>query len=215
MRKFTAILVFLLMSYPVYGREGRDGSRTTSAFLAAASTSKNTSDTEGNEADDEKMESETETDDMGTNGTDSDQEMKTGSHSDGDNEADDMNGETKSVTKVIHDSLKTLAMKQSQSSLVQMAVAPDAGLNPMQTIKELLEPTVSRSIGLSTGGSQTGLFESSLAVTGGSVMPSSGALLITNSAKVNGLLTASAAPEPSAWILAATGMLSLLCKRRR
>ena len=24
MRKFTAILVFLLMSYPVYGREGRD-----------------------------------------------------------------------------------------------------------------------------------------------------------------------------------------------
>ena len=76
------------------------------------------------------MESDTETEGMDTNGTDSDQEMKTGTHSDGDNEADDMNGETNSVKKAIRALLKTSAMKQSQSSLVQMAAAPDAGLSP-------------------------------------------------------------------------------------
>ena len=216
MRKFTAILVFLLMSYPVYGREGRDGRRTTSAFLAAASTSKNTSDTEGNEADDEKIESETETDGMDTNGTDSDQEMKTGSHSDGDNEADDMNGETKSVTKVIRDSLKTLAMKQSQSSLNKMAAALDAGLSPQQTIKALLEPAATPSMALSNVGSPTGLLDSPSAITGGFAMPASGSLAAaTSSGMVSGQLTSSATPEPSAWILAASGLLAPLCKRRR
>ena len=214
MRKFTAILVFLLMSYPVYAREGRDGTRATSAFLAAASTSK-TCDTEGNEADDEKMESDTETDGMDTNGTDTDQEMKTDAHSDDDNEADDMNGETNSVKKVIRASLKTLAMKQSQSSLVQMAVAPNAGLSPMQTIKELLEPAGTNGSAPSAVGSQTSLFDSSSIVAGGSIMPASGAFLVANFSMMSGRLTSSAAPEPSAWILAATGILAPLCKRRR
>ncbi len=215
MRTFTTILMFLLMSYPIYAREGRDGNRTTSAFLAATSTSKNTSDTEGNETDDPKMESDTETDAMDTNDTDSDQEMKTGVHSDGDNEAGDMNGETKSVKNMIGASQKATAVKQSQSSLGQVAVALDAGSGPLQTIKDLLEPAASRSIALSTVGSQTGLFDSSSAATGGSVLPSSEALFVANSSIVSGQLMTSAAPEPTAWILAATGMLALLCKRRR
>lgn len=215
MRKFAAMLVFLLMSYPVYGREGRDGTRTTSAFLVAASTSTDTSDTEGNEANDQKMESDTETDGTDASGTDSDQEMKSGVHSDGDNEADDMNGETNSVKNAIRASLQATAMKQSQSSVGQTAVALAAAPSPLQTIKELLAPAASRSIAQSTVRGQTGLFDSLSNVTGDSVMPASGALLVANSSMVSGQLTASTAPEPSTWILAATGILAPLCKRRR
>jgi hypothetical protein len=210
MRKCIAILTLLLLTHRVYGREERLGSGTISAFRAAASTSTNAGDTEGNEADDQKMESDTETD-----GTDSDQEMKTGGHSDGDSEADDMNGETNSVKNAIRASLKATAMKQPQSSVGQMTGALDAGPDPLQTIKELLEPAAPRASALSAVGSQTGLFDSSSAFTGGSVMPASGALLVTDSSLVSGRLTATTAPEPSAWILAATGLLAPLWKRRR
>ena len=214
MRTFTAILVLLLMSYPIYAREGREGTRMASASFAAASASTNTSDSGGDEANDQKTESDSESEGTETNGTDSDHETKTGAHSD--NEADDTNGEMNSVKNATQASLKASAMKQSQSSLNKMAAALDAGLSPQQTIKALLEPAATPSMALSNVGSPTGLLDSPSAITGGFAMPASGSLVVaTSSAMFSGQLTSSATPEPSAWILAALGLLAPLCKRRR
>jgi hypothetical protein len=152
------MLVFFLMSYPIYAREGREGTRLTSAAFAAASASANTSDSEGDEA----TESDSESEGTETSGTDSDHETKTGTHSD--SEADDTNGEMNSVKNTIQASVKASATKQSQSSLNTMAAALDAGLSPQQTIKALLEPAVTSSMAPSNGDSQSVLMNSSSAI---------------------------------------------------
>jgi len=242
MKKITAILVFFLMSYPVYGRDGRPGVRTTSALRAAASTSENSSDTEGddadNESDDQEMDSDNETDEMDTNEmetddtdteemetdeSDSEQEMDTDDgdsngtsmHDDSDDESDDTDDDANPVQSAIRASLKAATLKQSQSSLGRLAAALDAGLSPRQTINELLDSADSGSIALATAGSNTG-FVGSSTVAAGSAMPTSGALLVSNSAALmSSPLTASAVPEPAAWLLAATAILAPMWKRRR
>ena len=223
MNKITAVVVFLLMSCPVYSREWRHGVRSVTALRAAASATAKSSEVDesdaDNEADDQKSETDNDSGDMDTEDMDTDQNMDTDDADTNDtNMNEDMDDDAEGMNPVksaIRASLKASALKQSNSSLGRFAAALDSGLSPRQTIKELLEPAESDFVAAASAVSTTGLADSARGLAGNAALSTTNGAMAVTAAPGVGRLTVAVVPEPAAWILAMTAILASVCTRRR
>jgi hypothetical protein len=220
MKNITAIAILLLIFCPAYGRHTHHLSKLSSskALLVASQATDGTSGSEsedenGDDSDNEDSDNDSDGDDSdsengdndGSDNGETDTDDEDSSDSDGDNENDDddgSDGQTSTAKAAIRSALRTTALNRSTKPFAKAAAALDTGLNAKETVAQLLAPASSGSA--AAAAAEVGANGSSATIASG-----------VASAGSAGNLTATAVPEPTAFLLFAAGALPWTWHRRR